>query len=516
MRVIRLYPLPTSVPTIRCFRVQWGLPMVAIALLLSTGCSSDDDGPTNTPAALAIDLTSPANGAQISGEVLLLATAPEAEAVAFLVDGTEVGTDSSSPFAFSWNSETVSNGGHRITARASRGSDRAEDSVDILVNNAGGGVGVAVSPPVATVALGQSRMFVATIVGATNTAVTWSIDEGAARGTIDASGLYTAPDQLPSPPTATVRATSVEDPTKSATALVTLTGDGGGGPLTAADLSAIRAAYSGGFETRGFINDANEIAANAFFFASCANGNQDTTSGTLTETPPGSGQFSYGSQPTDRLRVVFGSGVTLDIFFESISGDLGDLDCDDATSFLGAHDDFRYRVVSTGLDVTVASAVIPQDDFEKSVSQSVQGSITMNGESWSVQGQMTGTFIFVVSESASTTHDRLHIESVLSAGTKRAEISHDYEFKNDFFSGSGDSFTEQTDTVQSTGTPDNGATFFQWQNVVYHFFDSDDIEPAYDAEGTLLRNGVQIGNLVVNSSTGQAGIQILGGEILEL
>ena len=120
MRVIRLYPLPTSVPTIRCFRVQWGLPMVAIALLLSTGCSSDDDGPTNTPAALAIDLTSPANGAQISGEVLLLATAPEAEAVAFLVDGTEVGTDSSSPFAFSWNSETVSNGGHRITARASR------------------------------------------------------------------------------------------------------------------------------------------------------------------------------------------------------------------------------------------------------------------------------------------------------------------------------------------------------------------------------------------------------------
>ncbi len=70
--------------------------------------------------------------------------------------------------------------------------------------------------------------------------------------------------------------------------------------------------------------------------------------------------------------------------------------------------------------------------------------------------------------------------------------------------------------MQSNGSADGGATVFQWQNVVYHFFDSDDIDPAYDAEGTLLRNGTPIGNLVVNSSTGQAGIQIIGGEIIQL
>jgi hypothetical protein len=492
--------------------------VVCTLVSLTAGCS-DDDAPTDTPTTLTVDLTAPANGAQISGEVLLLATAPEAEAVAFLVDGNEVGTDASTPFAFSWNSETVSNGGRRITARASRGSDRAEDSVDIVVNNAGGGVGVSVSPPTATVAVGQTRTFVATVVGATNTAVVWSVDEGAARGTINASGLYTAPAQLPTPPTATVRATSVEDPAKSATAVVTLTGSGGGGgggTLTAADLSAIRAAYFGGFETRAFINDGNDFAASSFFLASCANGNKGTTAGTLTETAPGSGEFNYTSQPTDRLRVVFGNGNNLDIFFESISGDLGGFECDGATSFLGAHDDFRYRVVSTGLDVTISSAVIPQDDFEKSVSQSIQGTITLNGETWAVQGQMTGTFIFVISESASNTHDRLHIETTLSAGAKQAEISHDFEFKNDFFSQSGDSFTEQTDSFASTATPDNGATLFQWQNVVYHFFDSDDIQPVHEGEGTLLRNDVPIGNLVVNSATGQAGIQIVGGETIPL
>jgi len=501
----------------RCPRNRWGWGLIAALLVLAAGCSSDDDGPTDSTPALTVDLTAPQNGAQVSGEVLLLATAPQAEAVAFLVDGAEVGTDPSSPFAFSWNSETVSNGGHRITARASRGSDRAEDSVDILVNNAGGGVGVAVSPLTATVALGQSQTFVATVVGATNTAVIWSIDEGATRGTIDASGVYTAPAQLPTPPTATVRATSVEDPTKSATALVTLTGGGGGGgPLTAADLAAIRAAYFGGFETRAFINDGNELAANAFFFASCANGREATTTGTLTESAPGSGTFNYASQPTDRLRVVFGDGFSLDIFYERISGDLGNLDCDDATSFLGAHDDFRYRVVATGLDVSVSSAVIPQGDFEKSVSQSIAGTITLDGETWTAQGQMTGTFIFVISESASNTHDRLHIETLLSSGTKQAEIAHDFEFKNDFFSGSGDSFTEQTDSFQAVGTPDNGATLFEWRDAVYHFFDSDDIQPVYEAEGTLLRNGVVIGNLVVNSSTGQAGIQIQGGEVIPL
>src|SRR5690606_34284130 len=139
-----------------------------------------------------------------------------------------------------------------------------------------------------------------------------------------------------------------------------------------------------------------------------------------------------------------------------------------------------------------------------------------DGETGTAQGKMTGTFIFVISESASNTHDRLHIETLLSSGTKQAEIAHDFEFKNDFFSGSGDSFTEQTDSFQAVGTPDNGATLFEWRDAVYHFFDSDDIQPVYEAEGTLLRNGVVIGNLVVNSSTGQAGIQIQGGEVIPL
>lgn len=602
MPVTRVHARARTAPATRRFRVQWALPLLSIALLFAAGCSSDDS-PTDTPASLFVDLTAPANGVQVSGSVVIVATAREAEQVLFLVDGTQIGADSTNPFAFSWNSATVSNGGHRITAAAVRGAERVEDSVDIVVNNAGGGIGVAVSPTAATVALSQSRLFTASVVGATNLAVTWSIDEGASRGAIDASGLYTAPIQLPSPPTATVRATSVEDPSKSATAIVTLTGGtnvqvtiappsvqvqvgqtqqftatvtgnantqvtwtviegasfgaisanglytapatvpspatatiratsvaepgvsasatvtitgGAGGPFTAAELSAIRAAYWGGFQTRDFINDANDVAANAFFFASCQNGNQDTLTGTLTETAVGSGQFTYGSQPTDRMHVVFGNGVALDIFFQNVSGDLGELECDDALGFLNAHDDFRYRMVSSVVDITVASAVIPQDEFEKSVSQSIEGSITLNNETWTAQGQMTGTFIFIFSEFATNTHDTLHIETLLTSGSKRAEISHDFDFKDDFFSSSGDSFSERTDNVQSTGSADGGATVFRWQDVVHGFTDTNERSPIFSAEGALLRNGTAIGNLVVNSATDQLGIELIGGGIVEL
>ena len=70
-----------------------------------------------------------------------------------------------------------------------------------------------------TLAAGGSQGFTATVTGTTNTAVTWS----ASGGTIGTDGSYHAP--------ATgggyvVRATSVADPTRSATATVMVTGGG--------------------------------------------------------------------------------------------------------------------------------------------------------------------------------------------------------------------------------------------------------------------------------------------------
>ena len=86
---------------------------------------------------------------------------------------------------------------------------------------------VVVSPPIATVTSGATQQFTATVTGSTNTAVTWSVQgagcNGVACGSIDQTGLYTAPITVPNPPTVTVAATAQADGVSSGTAAITLT-----------------------------------------------------------------------------------------------------------------------------------------------------------------------------------------------------------------------------------------------------------------------------------------------------
>jgi len=88
-------------------------------------------------------------------------------------------------------------------------------------------VSVQVAPQSPTLGPGQTQQFTATVTGTTNTAVTWSVNGVAggntALGTTSANGLYTAPAAVPSTNPVTVTATSAADPTKSASAAVTIT-----------------------------------------------------------------------------------------------------------------------------------------------------------------------------------------------------------------------------------------------------------------------------------------------------
>lgn len=90
-----------------------------------------------------------------------------------------------------------------------------------------GTVSVGVSPSSVSVGLGGQQQFKATVTGTTNTAVTWSLSgsgcAGTICGTISTGGLYSAPSTAPNPPFVTVTATSVADPTKSASAAVQIT-----------------------------------------------------------------------------------------------------------------------------------------------------------------------------------------------------------------------------------------------------------------------------------------------------
>jgi hypothetical protein len=86
----------------------------------------------------------------------------------------------------------------------------------------GGGGGtqpqlVTVSPAIATVVTGGQQKFTA------SQSVTWAVSGGSANGTIDGSGLYTAPGAVPNPPSFAVTATSAAAGSSPGSAMVTVT-----------------------------------------------------------------------------------------------------------------------------------------------------------------------------------------------------------------------------------------------------------------------------------------------------
>ncbi|MBP7705754.1 MAG: galactose oxidase [Candidatus Aminicenantes bacterium] len=81
---------------------------------------------------------------------------------------------------------------------------------------------VSVIPDAAVVYPFYSRQFRAYVRNSTDNNVTWSVSGTGRCGTINETGRYTAPPSVPNPARVMVTATSVEDPTKSASAAVEL------------------------------------------------------------------------------------------------------------------------------------------------------------------------------------------------------------------------------------------------------------------------------------------------------
>jgi hypothetical protein len=93
----------------------------------------------------------------------------------------------------------------------------------------GGGVNLislGVAPRTATPFPTQQQQFTAMVSGTTNTQVTWQVNGAtggsAVAGTIDSTGLYSAPAAVPNPASVTVSAVSQADVTKSGSAAVTI------------------------------------------------------------------------------------------------------------------------------------------------------------------------------------------------------------------------------------------------------------------------------------------------------
>ncbi len=92
-------------------------------------------------------------------------------------------------------------------------------------------ISVTISPTSATVGVGETSQFTATVSNGGSNSVSWQVNGvaggSASAGTISTSGLYTAPAVAPSPNSVTVTAVAVADQDKRASATVTIQGKTG-------------------------------------------------------------------------------------------------------------------------------------------------------------------------------------------------------------------------------------------------------------------------------------------------
>jgi O-glycosyl hydrolase len=103
-----------------------------------------------TPDAIppTVTVTSPANGATVSGTVFINAAAADNFSIAgvqFKLNGANLGAeDATAPYSIPWNTTLVANGTHQLTAVARDTAGNVTNSavVTVTVNNTGGGDGV--------------------------------------------------------------------------------------------------------------------------------------------------------------------------------------------------------------------------------------------------------------------------------------------------------------------------------------------------------------------------------------
>jgi hypothetical protein len=112
----------------------WSSPMW---ITYQAGGGGDTQAPTTS-------ITAPLNGATVSATTNVTANATDnvgVTRVEFWLDGALQSTDTTSPYAWSWNTTTATNGAHALQSKAfdAAGNAGTSTGVSVTVNNGGGG-----------------------------------------------------------------------------------------------------------------------------------------------------------------------------------------------------------------------------------------------------------------------------------------------------------------------------------------------------------------------------------------
>ncbi|MBU7036460.1 MAG: hypothetical protein HXS52_00895 [Theionarchaea archaeon] len=125
------YPPPSVLPTLCANNYQGALYFIDCA-----------DNPYKVIPAVSI--TNPSQGQTVSGTVsVTVDTSTEVTSVKFYIDGTNVATDSTSPFSWSWDTTQYSDASHTVKAEGYNASSQLvdDDTITVTVDNSGSCLG---------------------------------------------------------------------------------------------------------------------------------------------------------------------------------------------------------------------------------------------------------------------------------------------------------------------------------------------------------------------------------------
>jgi Fe-S cluster assembly iron-binding protein IscA len=177
-------------------------------------------------AAVSVSVAPTTAHTQPGGQVQFLATVSGANNV--VVNWSLSGTDCSGIAcgqisAGLYTAPAVAPPSRIVTVTATSYADPSKSASATVIIGASSGVSVSVVPAAVTLVVGHQQFFTATVTGTNVTGVTWSLScASGSCGSLNSVGLYTAPPAVPNPAQVSVTATSVADPSKSSSAVVTI------------------------------------------------------------------------------------------------------------------------------------------------------------------------------------------------------------------------------------------------------------------------------------------------------
>jgi hypothetical protein len=204
-----------------------------LCMLLLTSCGGGGTTPPPTPPAIGVSVSPASTSVLLGATQQFTATVTNTTnlSVTWNVNGivggnSAVGTISASGL---YAAAQILSLQASVTVQAISQVDATRSGSALVTITGGPSVTVAIAPLSASVVLGATQQFTASVTNAANQAVTWNVNGiaggNALVGTISAAGLFTAPQILPQPASAIVQAVSVADSAASATVPVTITSD---------------------------------------------------------------------------------------------------------------------------------------------------------------------------------------------------------------------------------------------------------------------------------------------------